>query len=183
MSFSCKIVLSHYEKRDGMKAVYLEAIMDRLPARVPLGFYLDEAYLDARTNQVKANHPNAETYNTEFQLAITNANQIASRFRIQKKKLTPSLFRAEYINPSDELDLIRYMRKELTLRTPELQPNTVKQHNTVINTFASMMVEGGHLAETQKMMGHGNIKTTMGYVHTSTKNLVDAKNKRFESPV
>lgn len=30
------------------------------------------------------------------------------------------------------------------------------------------------------MMGHGNIKTTMGYVHTSNKNLIDAKNKRFK---
>jgi len=42
-----------------------------------------------------------------------------------------------------------------------------------------MMAESGHLSETQKMMGHSDIKTTMGYIHTSNKNLIDAKKKRF----
>jgi integrase/recombinase XerD len=54
-------------------------------------------------------------------------------------------------------------------------------YHTSRHTFGTLMAEGGHLAETQKMMGHEDIKTTMEYVHTSTKSLVDAKKARFGS--
>ena len=133
MSFSCKIVLAHHEKRNGEKRLYLEAIIDRCPARVAFDFYISEKYFDARHNRIKSTHANAETFNTELQLAIAQANQLASKFRIQKKRLTPALFRAEFKNQTDDVDLIRYIKKELALRSPELQPNTIKQHNTVIN--------------------------------------------------
>lgn len=378
MPFTVKIILGWREKLNNERRLYLQAIIDRKPARVPFEFYIDEKYFDARSNRIKSTHPNADDYNTEIMLAITKANAIASRFRIKKQMLTPTLFRAEFKTPTEELDLIGFIKKELALRAPTLQPNTIKQHTTLVNklsafrkriawgevtpelmqqfkntmvkqgnmdssidknlkilkqyladarkkgievadaftfirirtyrsnrlalteeevkrldalyestdapnlkkllryflfscytglrisdisritwanvhddmliyvpyktkkannevrvpltrerkylpafvpgnkpvfdtysdptsnrylkiaadkagikksityhtarhTFASLMAETGHLPETQKMMGHGNIKTTMEYVHTSSKNLIDAKNKRFQS--
>ncbi len=51
--------------------------------------------------------------------------------------------------------------------------------HTARHTFATLMAEGGHIVETQKMLGHGDIKTTMGYVHASNKSIITAKKKRF----
>jgi len=51
--------------------------------------------------------------------------------------------------------------------------------HTARHTFGTMMAEDGHLVETQRMMGHGDIKTTMEYQHASVKTLIDAKHKRF----
>jgi len=134
VKFSCKIVLSDYARRDGMKLVYLQAIIDRAAARVSMDFYINEKYFDAKgQGSVKSSHPNADTYNTELQMAIAKAQHVASQFRIKNKRITADLFRSEFINPSDEVDVIRYIEKELELRIPELAPNTVKQHNTVIN--------------------------------------------------
>jgi hypothetical protein len=79
MSFSCKIILSEHEKRDGSKRVYLQAIIDRQRAMVSLDFYLEDDYFDGRRQCVKASHPNAQDYNKEFLLAITKANTLASR--------------------------------------------------------------------------------------------------------
>jgi site-specific recombinase XerD len=56
-------------------------------------------------------------------------------------------------------------------------------YHTSRHTFGTLMSETGHLAETQKMMGHSNIKTSMSYVHTSNKNLIEAKKKMFSIPI
>lgn len=52
-------------------------------------------------------------------------------------------------------------------------------YHTSRHTFGTLFAEGGNIVALQKMMGHSDIKTTMGYVHTSSKNLVDAKTQRF----
>jgi len=44
--FSCKIILADHKKKDGMKCVYFQAIIDRMSARVGLGFYIEEQYFD-----------------------------------------------------------------------------------------------------------------------------------------
>jgi len=58
----------------------------------------------------------------------------------------------------------------------------IKKHityHTSRHTFGSLFAEGGNIVALQKLMGHGDIKTTMGYVHTNVKQLVDAKTQRF----
>lgn len=133
MAFSCKIILSDYSKEDRSKRVYLQAILDRKRATVPLGFYLKEDAFDERRQCMKAWHPSRKNYDTEFQIAIAKANNIASKFRIEGKYLTPEAFRAEFTNPTSAMDLIKFMTDELELKKPKIAPNTYKQHNTVIN--------------------------------------------------
>lgn len=71
----------------------------------------------------------------------------------------------------------RYLKDIIKVKEVAIHKNIT--YHTARHTAATLMVEGGHLTETQQMLGHGDIKTTMGYVHTSTKNLVDAKKQRF----
>ncbi|HMG94371.1 MAG TPA: tyrosine-type recombinase/integrase [Chryseolinea sp.] len=56
-------------------------------------------------------------------------------------------------------------------------------YHTSRHTFGSLMTEGGDPVATQRMMGHSDIRTTMGYVHTNVKQLIDAKKARFEKEV
>lgn len=133
MSFSCKIVLGWYGKDDETKMVYLRAVIDRKPVNIPLGFYVSEIFFDARRQVMKASHPNAKNYDTEFLIAKAKANDIASRFRQESKVLTAADFKNEFINPSDTEDLIKFMTNEMELKRPSIAPNTYKQHNTVIN--------------------------------------------------
>ena len=116
MAFSCKIVLAHRAKEDGSRAVYLQAIIDRARATVPLGFYLHPATFDARRQIVKPTARNAESFTTEFQLAISRAAGIASKYRIDGKLLTPEAFRKEFANPSEKMDFIAFMAAELSVR-------------------------------------------------------------------
>ena len=117
-------------KADGTRQVYLQAVMDRLPVQVPLGFSVAQGMLSK--GQVKAAHPNAKEFNVEILNALAKANKLASLFRQKGKRLTPSLFKEEFQNPSDELDLIAYMRRELNSRN-DLVPGTRKHHESVIN--------------------------------------------------
>ncbi|MEJ0030665.1 MAG: site-specific integrase [Bacteroidota bacterium] len=52
-------------------------------------------------------------------------------------------------------------------------------YHTSRHTFGTLMAQTGHLPETQKMMGHGSIRTTMEYVHTSHDDIVKVKRQRF----
>lgn len=133
MGFSCKIILAQHTKENKVKRVYLQAIINRKLARVPLGFYLEPDAFDERRQCMKAWHPNKKNYDTEFQMAIAKANNIASKFRIDGKWLTPREFREEYTNPTTSIDLIKFMKDEIDLKRPKLAHNTYKQHKTALN--------------------------------------------------
>jgi integrase/recombinase XerD len=133
MSFSCKIVLSDYGKDDQTRKVYLQAIIDRKRAIVPLGFYVKPESFDTRGQRMKAGHPNAKNFDTEFLIALAKANDIASRFRQAGKLLTPSEFKNEFINPADIVDFTKFIESELELKRPSIAHNTYKQHRTVVN--------------------------------------------------
>lgn len=133
MSFSAKIVLGQHVKADGYCAVYLQAIIDRQRATVPMGFYLNKKSFDQKKQRVVATHPNEKDFNIEIMMAIAKANTIASRFRQEGKLLTPEAFRNDYTDPTEVMDVIKFMTQELELKKPSLSPNTYKSHNTVLN--------------------------------------------------
>jgi len=71
----------------------------------------------------------------------------------------------------------RYLKEIAKLSSIDIKKNIT--YHTSRHTFASLFAEGGDVVALQQLMGHGDIKTTMGYVHTNVKALVDAKRKRF----
>lgn len=133
MAFSCKIILSPHAKVDGTRRVYLQAIIDRQRADIPLDFYVQPDSFDARRQCMKKGHPNAKDFDSEFFDALSKSNSIASRFRMEGLQLTPTAFRTEYLSPTDHADFIKFMQAELQLKRPSIAFNTYKQHNTVIN--------------------------------------------------
>lgn len=133
MSFSAKIVLGDYVKADGFSQVYLQAIIDRQRATIPLGFYVRPADFEKRKQRMRPGSMNAKDYDTEFMQAIAKANTIASKFRQDGQLLTPEAFKNEYTDPTEAMDLIKFMVRELELKKPQLSHNTYKGHTTVIN--------------------------------------------------
>lgn len=136
MSFSAKIVLADHVKEDGTQAVYLQAYIDRQRATVPLGFYVSGKDFDVRKQRMRSTHKNARDFDSEFMIAIAKANTIASQFRQKEILLTPDAFRKAYTDPTETMDLIKFMRKELELKRPSISINTYKSHNTAINKLA-----------------------------------------------
>jgi hypothetical protein len=99
--------LPGYKKDDGSRMVYLSAIIDRKPTRIPLKFYVKEESFNMKGQCMRPNHPNKKDFDTEFITALAKANTIASKFRRENKMLTPEVFRNEYQNPTEELDFIK----------------------------------------------------------------------------
>lgn len=171
-------------REDKQRRVYLQAIIDRAAARVPLGFYVDASAFDARRQCMKQWHPNKKNFDTEFQMAITRANDIASRYRIDGKYLTPQDFRNEFTNPSSDIDLIKFMTDELELKRPKLAHNTWKQHKTVINKlkeFRKVIPFGMITIELMQQFQNELIKTTAS--PTVNKNLKIVKQYLIEARV
>lgn len=133
MSFSARIVLGKYLKGDGTRAVYLRSIIDRQAADVPLGFYLRDGDFDKRKQHMNPRHPNAKDYDVEFMNAIAKANTVASKFRQNGLLLNPEAFKKHYTDPTESMDLIKFMVRHLELKRPSIKTNTHKQHTTVIN--------------------------------------------------
>ncbi len=127
MAFSCKIILAEHLKEDGTRQVYLQAIIDRMRAKIPLGFYVQENSFDKKRQCMKPDHANAKNYDAEFIQAI------ASKFRLEDIPLTPSSFKNEFNNPTDRLDLIRFIKNEREFKRPKIAHGTYKQHGTAIN--------------------------------------------------
>lgn len=134
MPFSCKIILSDYKKDDGVKRVYLQAIIDRRKAMVPLGFYLKEDDFDFKKQTVRLSHPNASTLSAEILKAISRAHHIASIHRLEEKPFTPTIFREAFREDITGKDsLVKFIEGQLQLKRPDLAHGTWKQHKTVIN--------------------------------------------------
>ncbi len=47
-AFNVKMIPGFYKKQDGARRVYLQAIVDRKPVRIPLDFYLREEHFDRK---------------------------------------------------------------------------------------------------------------------------------------
>lgn len=134
MPFSCKIVLSEYQKEDGSKRVMLQAIIDRRKAVVPLEFYLKSEEFDKKKQRMVPSHPNAAMFDAEMMTAIAKAHKVASEARQNEKPLTPEIFRDAFrTNLTGKNDVIAFIEAQLKLRKPSLAHNTWKQHTTVIN--------------------------------------------------
>lgn len=134
MAFSCKIVLSDYQKDDLSKRVCLLAIIDRRKALVPLDFYVKPADFDIKKQCMRATHPNAANFDAEMVKAIAKAQTIASNCRLNDKPLTPTIFREAFREDvTGRNDLVKFIEEQLKLKRPDLAHNTWKQHNTVIN--------------------------------------------------
>lgn len=142
MPFSCKIILARHKKVDGSRMVYLQAIIDRMHAEVSLGFYIKEDMFDPKLQRMKASHPNKENFDTEFINAIARANTIASRFRVERKSLTPEAFRNEFNDASTEMDFIKFFEHTRELKKPALAVNTIKAHTTVLNKLKEFRKHG-----------------------------------------
>jgi integrase/recombinase XerD len=130
MGFSCKIVLAARAKEDKTRMVYLQAIINRLRALVPLGFCLKPEQFQAKSQLVR-NHPAEKELNDEIAIALAKAHKLASKARQEEKLLTPELFRTEFNDPSEKADVIKFIRKELSLKA--VSKNTRKRHVSVIN--------------------------------------------------
>jgi integrase/recombinase XerD len=130
MAFSCKIVLGWRAKEDKSKMVYVQAIINRLRALVPLEFYLRGDQFDQKRQLVK-NHPASKDLNDELAIALAKAHTIASKFRKEERLLTPDEFKREYKDPSEKMDVIKFCTNEIGLKS--LAENTRKRHTTVFN--------------------------------------------------
>lgn len=175
MAFSCKIILAERPKENGQRMVYLQAIIDRKRAIVPLKFYLNEKEFDERRQIVKNSHPNEQTLNTEILVSISKAITIASKYRIDNKHLTPQEFKNRFLEPSRLLDVIKFFKEELESTAPDLEPNTIRQHHTVINKLDEFRLKkryGAYLMFSQLnptmmqafknfMRSHGNVDSTI----------------------
>lgn len=53
-------------------------------------------------------------------------------------------------------------------------------YHTSRHTFGSMMAQGGDAIALQRLMGHSDVRTSMGYVQTDVEQLIKAKKARFE---
>jgi integrase/recombinase XerD len=187
MSFSCKIILSEYKKADGMRQVLLQAIIDRKRAKINLGFYIHEHHFDAKRQCIKRTHPNAKEYEAELYKAVAKANSIASKYRLGDKLLTPEEFRNEYIDPSDGMDLIKFISQELELKRASISENTYKQHTTVLNRlrlfkksipFKTVSIELMQKFRTYLIKDCGNMNSTVEKLMKIVKQYInDARNK------
>jgi integrase/recombinase XerD len=139
MAFSAKIKLAQRAKADKTRMVYLQFIIDRYRDQVPLGFYLSSEYFDVRRMVVKGSHANADSFNAEFYSALGKANDIASKFRLEGKTLTPEDFKSEFLNPSQVEDFIAFMKRELELKKFTIAIGTYRQHNTVVTKLGAFV--------------------------------------------
>jgi integrase/recombinase XerD len=170
-----------------MRQVLLQAIIDRKRAKINLGFYIREDHFNKRQQCIKPSHPNAKEYDAELLAAIAKANSIASKYRLTNKLLTPEEFRNEYTDPSDGMDLIKFIKHELELKRSSISENTYKQHTTVLNRlrlfkksipFKNVSIELMQKFKTYLIRDCGNMNSTVEKLMKIVKQYInDARNK------
>jgi integrase len=133
MRFSAKAVLADHVKRDGTRALYVQAIINRMKANVNLGFAIDSKYFDGDKGVMKVNTPNCELINFQIADAVLKANKIFLDYKYSERLLTPENFKKEFTDPSSIIDLISFMEKEIELRKPKLSQETYGSNVTILN--------------------------------------------------
>lgn len=114
MSFSCKIILAGYKREDKTRRVYLQAIIDRKRVIVPVGLYVKDDDFDPVRQCIRKGHPNKKNYDAVLAQALARANDINAKFILQDRPLTLDEFRNQFTNTSAKLDLVSFMKREIT---------------------------------------------------------------------
>lgn len=133
MRFSAKAVLSGYSKSDGKQMVYLQAIINRRPVRLSLGFSLDPQHFDPLRGVVKPGCENSDLMNHEITTAVNRAQKIHLQYKFEDRYLTVEDFKNEFMNPMLRRDFIQFMQGELELRKPKMEKTTTQTHEAALS--------------------------------------------------
>jgi integrase/recombinase XerD len=94
-----------------------------------------------------------------------------------KKFLPPATPGGTIFETFAEATTNRMLKKIAAL--PDIDIRKKITYHTSRHTFGSLFAQGGNVVALKEMMGHGNISTSMGYVHMNVEDLIKAKKDRF----
>jgi integrase len=129
------LIRDKYIKTDGTAAINLQLFLMKEQILVPSGISVTPDDWDNEKKIVRARHPRAADYNLIIEQCRSLANDILVKYRLHKIELTPSLFKAEYSNPSKYADFYSWLEAEIKERKGLLSPSSVKQHYVMLHAL------------------------------------------------
>lgn len=147
-------------QKNGLNTVRLQVILNRKVIPLPLGFAWPELLWDKEAGKCLANLPagqrtsanteqlravqavvgedlsaKASDYNLLIGQALGTANEIAIRYRLSKRHLTPDEFLREYNSGASREDFLAYMdaRIDERYRRSQITELTYKSHHSTLN--------------------------------------------------
>lgn len=181
-SFSVGARIHNYVRADGYSAIYLLVIVDGKRKKMPLKLYCKPTDWDGAKSEIRKAVVNADSFNMIIRQAVSHANNIAIRHRLQGFPLTVQKLE-QLMGSTAEMtgDFLGYMDAEITRRTSELKKGTLKHHRTTLNKLRECFPDGLpmaavnhhaveafvqflHLHELKKNTRTGNLKRWQTYV-------------------
>lgn len=115
MGFSCKIKIdSARPRRDGYAAVFMQVLVDRKKARIPLGIFWVPKRFDERIGckPRSKKDDDVDAYNVIIGNARTKANNIHKEYLMRGLTLTLDLFMREYNSNLNKHDFLEYFKQK-----------------------------------------------------------------------
>lgn len=142
-SFSVGARMHNYVRADGYSAIYLLVIVDGKRKKLPLKLYCIPKDWDGAKNEIRKTVPNADAFNMIIRKAVSHANNIAIRHRLQGLPLTVQKLE-QLMGSTAEMtgDFIQYMDAEITRRGSELKSGTYRHHRTTLNKLRECFPDG-----------------------------------------
>ena len=98
--YTCNVFLRKDAKRkDGTCPLILDVHINGLRHKAPLYIYVTEDLFNEDERLINPSHPEANDYNMMIRDAVSKANDIFKRYRLQEEELTTYLFAREYNLP------------------------------------------------------------------------------------
>ena len=126
------IVLKKTNKR-GEAPLYVVFRIEGHKIEMPVKYSISPADFDKKKKQVKNTHPFCTDVNLIISTIISRINDIFVRYRLMNKRLTLSLFWADYRNPADYTSFYQFCNQMQQLRFQELSGGTQRHHKAIIS--------------------------------------------------
>lgn len=128
-----KTWINNYIQRDGTATIYIIVRTAGKKIKLPTGISCKPADWDPETATVKGQSKKARDANLVIESCRARVNEIMVRYRLQHKKLSPSLVKSEYSNPAVFLDFYEFCKLEIKMKEGVAEASTIRAHQSAVN--------------------------------------------------
>jgi site-specific recombinase XerD len=137
-----------YKNKQGLANIKFSVLVDSIRVKLPSHIAIPPGLFDKENQCILQKHPDSKNLNLILNQKKALINDILVKYTLAKRKLSADIIKAEFENPSTDVDFISWMRKEIADRTGTLiSESTAKQHNNLLN----------HLIRFKKRIGFADI--------------------------
>ncbi|MCG8857448.1 site-specific integrase [Tenacibaculum finnmarkense] len=121
-----------YIRNDGTCALFIQILLDGKRKKIPLDIFVKPLTFDSKKQMIKGSTQRVKDFNLIIGKKLADINSIAVSYRLSGRYLSMDKLIEDLLNPSANIDFIKFYEEELKKQVDILKKGTYKQQESTL---------------------------------------------------